>query len=584
MRKPTFRRPLPRLTRSSIVAMVCMGAGLVGCAGPAIRSQSPEVEALINLESDTKLVGDYTAPWGTNPQRIERAGLVTGLPGTGSDPPPGAQRQLLMMDMQARGVVDPNKLLASSKTSLVWVHGYLPPGVRKGDRIDVMVEVPADNATVNLNSGWLMETRLAEMAVLGNRVRDGHVLGVAEGPLLVDPVSGGTLDSVSKLRARVPGGGVSLTNRSIGLIVSPEHRSIALSKRIGDCINRRFHAVIRGTKRGVATPKTERFIELEIPPTYADNLARYIRVVRCVAVIEPPAGRHARMELLTRQLKDPVTAPTAALRMEAIGREAILPLKQGLLSKDAEIRFASAEALAYLGESAAAPYLAEAASTLRSARPAALAALGVLDDANGIDALQGLLTSTSSETRYGAFRQLRRIDASAPLVRGEQLGDACSLHVLDVEGPALVHLTRSHRPEIVLFGTEHPLDSGLRAEAGASIVVVVEGGKATVSRFVAGQPDQQLEVPARVDTVARAIVQVDGTYPDVVQFLQQASSGRFLSSRLAFDALPNEFDGRTSIHEEAAAHDRNAPSDDETAASLTDEEPVDEEGRTDSAS
>jgi hypothetical protein len=290
------------------------------------------------------------------------------------------------------------------------------------------------------------------------------------------------------------------------------------------------------------------------------------------------------MELLTRQLKDPVTAPTAALRMEAIGREAILPLKQGLLSKDAEIRFASAEALAYLGESAAAPYLAEAASTLRSARPAALAALGVLDDANGIDALQGLLTSTSSETRYGAFRQLRRIDASAPLVRGEQLGDACSLHVLDVEGPALVHLTRSHRPEIVLFGTEHPLDSGLRAEAGASIVVVVEGGKATVSRFVAGQPDQQLEVPARVDTVARAIVQVDGTYPDVVQFLQQASSGRFLSSRLAFDALPNEFDGRTSIHEEAAAHDRNAPSDDETAASLTDEEPVDEEGRTDSAS
>ena len=37
---------------------------LAGCAGPAIRSQSPEIEALASLEEGTKLVGDYTAPWG----------------------------------------------------------------------------------------------------------------------------------------------------------------------------------------------------------------------------------------------------------------------------------------------------------------------------------------------------------------------------------------------------------------------------------------------------------------------------------------------------------------------------------------
>ena len=43
---------------------------LLGCAGPAIRSQSPEVEALLNIEAETRLVGDYTMPWGMNPQRI----------------------------------------------------------------------------------------------------------------------------------------------------------------------------------------------------------------------------------------------------------------------------------------------------------------------------------------------------------------------------------------------------------------------------------------------------------------------------------------------------------------------------------
>lgn len=537
----------------------------VGCAGPAIRSQSPELEALAQLEADTKLVGDYTAPWGLNAKRIERPALVTGLADTGSDPPPGPQRQTLLADMQSRGVIEPNALLAARSTSLTWVHGYLPPGVRKGDRFDVFVEVPPDNDTTSLAGGWLMETRLAEMAVIGNAIRDGHELGVAEGPLLVDPVSGGTLDSKSRIRARVPGGGIALTDRDLGLILAADHRSFAMSKRLGDWINRRFHAVIKGVKRGVANPKTDRYIELEVPPIYRHNLGRYVRVVQSVAVIEPPGGRHARMQLLARQLTDPVTAPVAALRLEAIGKEAIPTLREALDSMDPEIRFAAAEALAYLGESIAAAHLAEAASTLRSARPAALAALGVLDDANGVDALQSLLSSRSAETRYGAFRALWRMDPELPLVRGDRLGDTCSVHVIDVDGPPLIHVTRSHRPELVFFGATHPVADGLRAEAGASIVVVVERERATVTRFTPGQSDQQAEVSATADAVVRSIVALGGSYPDAVQFIQQATAARALQSRLAFDALPHELDGRPTIHEEASARARDIPAEDDAA-------------------
>lgn len=539
-----------------------------GCAGPAIRSQSPEIEALAHLEADTKFVGDYTAPWGLNAKRIERAALVTGLADTGSDPPPGPQRQTLLADMQARGVVEPSALLASRSTSLTWVHGYLPPGVRKGDRFDVFVEVPADNDTTSLAGGWLMETRLAEMAVVGNTIRDGHELGVTEGPLLVDPVSGGTLDSKSRIRARVPGGGVALKDRDLGLMLAAEHRSFAMSKRLGDWINRRFHATVKGVKRGVANPQTDRYIALEVPPIYRHSLGRYIRVVQSIAVIEPPGGRHARLQLLERQLADPVTAPNAALRLEAIGKEAIPSLRDALESGDGEIRFAAAEALAYLGESLAASHLAEAAGSYRSARPAALAALAVLDDANGVDALQSLLASRSAETRYGAFRALWRMDPDLPLVRGERLGDACSIHVLDVDGPPLVHATRSHRPELVFFGADHPVADGLRAEAGPTIVVVTEGDTATVSRFLPGQSDQQAEVAATADAIVKAIVDLGGTYPDVVQFLQQASAARALGSRLAFDALPDEFDGRPTIHQEASARARDIPqdADDSTAA------------------
>ena len=527
-----------------------------GCAGPAIRSQSPELEALAEVESATQLVGDYTSPWGLGNQRIERAALVTGLADTGSDPPPDPRRQMLLEEMQARGVIEPNRLLAAQSTALVWVSGNLHPGIRKGDRFDVLVEVPPSHDTTSLAGGYLMETRLVEMAVIGNRIRDGHTLGLAEGPLLVDPVSSGTLDSVATLRGRVPGGGVALNARPIGLSINPEHRSVGLSKRIGDCINRRFHAIIRGVKRGVATPKTDRFIELEIPEVYRNNLARYVSVVRSLALAEPAGNRHARLELLARQLADPVTAPRAALRLEAIGKEGIGVLREGLESKDAEVRFVAAEALAYLGESLAAATLAEAARDLRSARPKALAALAIVDDANGIDALRSLLGSRSAETRYGAFRGLAMIDPRLPDIRGESLADVCQFHVLDVPGEPLIHATRAARAEIVLFGTSHPVKDGLRVEAGPAIVVVVTGDEATISCFRPGEPDQQQTVAPRVEPILRAIVELGGGYPDLVQFLQQATAQRKLDSRLAFDAIPTEFDGRLSVHQEVAERDR----------------------------
>jgi hypothetical protein len=71
-----------------------------------------------------------------------------------------------------------------------------------------------------------------------------------------------------------------------------------------------------------------------------------------------------------------------------------------------------------------------------------------------------------------------------------------------------------------------------------------------------GQSDQEAEVRATADAVLRAIVEMGGSYPDAVQFLQQATASRGLASRLAFDALPDEFDGRHSIHEEASSRDR----------------------------
>jgi UTP:GlnB (protein PII) uridylyltransferase len=59
-------------------------------------------------------------------------------------------------------------------------------------------------------------------------------------------------------------------------------------------------------------------------------------------------------------------------------------------------------------------------------------------------------------------------------------------------------------------------------------------------------------------TIIRAIADMGGSYPDIVQFLQQASSHHAIKSRLVFDAVAEE-DGSMSVHEEASARIRDIP-------------------------
>ena len=85
---------------------------LAGCAGPAVRSQSPEDAEMASLEKQVRLIEAVAVPFGMNYVRAEGPALVWGLQNTGSDPPPSPQRAELLADMQARGVVNPNTILA----------------------------------------------------------------------------------------------------------------------------------------------------------------------------------------------------------------------------------------------------------------------------------------------------------------------------------------------------------------------------------------------------------------------------------------------------------------------------------------
>ena len=108
----------------------------------------------------------------------------------------------------------------------------------------------------------------------------------------------------------------------------------------------------------------------------------------------------------------------------------------------------------------------------------------------------------------------------------------------------MIHVTRSRLPEIVVFGPGQQLLTPLALNAGNEIMVTSSGGnEITVSKFSVQDGDQKRTVSTRVDDVIRAIVELGGTYPDVVQALQEAKRTGALASRFEVDALPEA--GRT---------------------------------------
>ena len=525
------------------VATVLLAANS-GCLS---RFHRPDVSDQSLVESDVsqrQAVGDLTRVWGIQPIRVEGVSLVVGLVGTGSNPPPSEQLDLLVSEMRTRQVDGTAQILASPDTAQVSVSAVIPPGAQRGDPLDVSVCVPPGSSTSSLSGGWLMETRLLEYARIKKQLAKGHLFGLARGSVLVDAHVEGDDDPISRTRGRVLGGGRVAKDRLLGLTIREESLSVQTSVRVGKAINARFHVYDRGRKTGVATPKRDNFVEIAVHPRYRDNLMRYMRVVQAISVREGESGIVSRMELLGRLLVQVPTAADAAIQLEAIGLEGVSTLQKGLTSSNPEVRFYAAEALAYLDDPMATPVLAAVAKSEPAFRWRALTALSAMEATKAFDKLEELLHSDSVETRYGAFRAIQSISDDDPAVSGEYLGKKFHFHDLSTEGPAVVHVALDHRPEIVLFGGEHQLQHPVFLYAGSRIVVrSADDDGLAVTSVSAGEQDKQKRCSTRLDDVIRTVVDFGAEYADVVELLYNAKKNESLKAKLAFGALPEV--GRT---------------------------------------
>lgn len=516
----------------------------LGCQKFDLRSQSPDTPVEdFETKVETPLIGEFTTTAGLNLITLQGVGLVVGLDGTGGDPPVSVYRTTLLNDMRRRGIPNPNQILADPSTAMVVVRAYLPPLVRKGDTFDLKVWLPPNSNATSLRGGHLLETHLAEHALVpGQGYMKGHIFAKAEGPILVShSVDDEGKNAALVRRGAILAGGRSLKERDLSMFLKSGFRSIRNSKRIADRIALRFFDYNEsGIRRPLAEAKTDQKIELKLHPTYRENYPRYLQVIRNIAFRETEVAQRVRMQHLATDLLNPIRAERAALQLEAIGQSAIPMLKDGLKSPLLECRLHAGVALAYLGDDSGVPALEEAARAEPAFRIYAMAALAAVDTGETHMALRRLMSESSPETRYGAFRALTVLDQYDPFIRGDNMNDQFTLHVVDTEGDPMVHVTRRRKAEIVLFGRDQELRTPVVLRAGKDIIVRSTTGsdRIVVSRFEIGKPDQRREVSRRLEDVIRVVAEFGGSYPDVVELLMDADSQHNLPGVLGIDELP----------------------------------------------
>lgn len=527
-----------------------LGAALLlvaGCAHSLTRLQKPDdADKDREKEAEVKTVGDYTAFGNAEPIPVSGVGLVVGLAGTGGDAPPGAYRQMLEKDLRAHKVEHIKELLASPEVSLVLVSGLIPAGAHKGDPFDVEITLPPQSRTTSLHGGYLREcvlfnydsTKHLDPNYAGaNRTLLGHPFAKAEGGVLTELTEGDK--PADPRRGHVWGGARSNIDRPFYLIVNSDQQRAPVVQHLSDRVNETFRGPVRGALSDVATAKTTSYLVLRVPEQYKHNLQRYLRVVRLIPYDGVPPEQHAYRQRLREHLLDPKHTVTAALRLEALGPDGLPALRTGLKSEHSLVRFSSAEALAYLGAPEAGEPLANLIQEKPLLRAYCLTALASLDEAVSHVKLRELMADGDVEARYGAFRALRALDEREPAIGGEMLNSSFWLHRVSPDGPPLVHVSTSRRPEVVLFGRDPLLVPQFYFLAGEFTVTAAPNDRVcTVSRLSASNGTDRRQCPLALEAVIHCMADMGALYPEVVELLRQVAAYQCLNCPVAVDALP----------------------------------------------
>jgi hypothetical protein len=459
----------------AVVALL-FGA-LAGCEKYQTKAPTPAPKYR-SIPNDPKLpvflrgtIKDLTVAGNTGDFPVSSWGLVVGLRNTGDCTCPSLIRQWMIKQMQVHYVgshlmgddkITPDQMLSDPRCAVVAVAAYIPPGARKDDYIDAVVQCMPGNNTTSLSNGMLYRTEL-RINGYADPVGAVNVYAKAQGNVFVNPAYAATdsTDLNASMRdglrsGLIPHGARVLTDRPIHLMLRTP--SWATSRAIEQRINQRFQTP-EPFNDPAAAAQDEGIVHIFVPRSYHGDWEHFVGLVTHLYMNSNPAFG----ALKAKQLAEEAAKPDAPLMdisyaWEALGKLSIPYITPLMTDPRPQVQFAAARAAAFLDDPYGEDRLVQIATT--SGHPFqlnAVQALGAIGDYIQVDsALSNLLNSDESLVRIEAYKVLVTHDSkyifSKPIHSPLNPENGFMLDMVNSSGPPLIYCSRLGLPRVAIFG------------------------------------------------------------------------------------------------------------------------------------
>ncbi len=555
---------------------ICV-ALLTGCVDPRMKAIIAEENEKAR-DLGVTMVGDITEVGNGGVMQVDGVGLVSGLQGTGHCPA-GRWRNLLEQELlrtvggktgelsHLEPIVRVRKILDNPDNCLVIVTGYIPAGCRKRDRFDVHIKLPDGSKATSLAGGYLHLCTLRPYEAASNlssnpkyqnanQLLQGHIMAHAQGRLIVG--FGNNTDANELKHARVWQCGVSRLDRPYTFAIKQDQRTLQIANRVAERINFMYQEDAKSRARhadfseqekqlllmgytvhqlngrqdadfagpgDVAKASKESVIYVRVPSVYRLDHQRFVNVATRTPFRDADPDLVRYRQRLEKMLLDPRDTWQAALRLEALGRDSVPQLKAGLESEHPFVRFCSAEALAYLGNTLGVDALADLAEQHPILAKNATLALANLGEEICRNRLGELLNSREPALRCAAFHALTQLDENDSRLRGFHVKDTLWLHQITTAPTPMVYFSTSKRAQVVLFGKNIQLAPGTRVMIPKDFTVAHDSNANNffVKRITKEGREEQRISSANLGEILSNLADLGATYPEIVDFLRRVN-------------------------------------------------------------
>lgn len=537
------RRCIPyRLTYSGSARIglgcVLLGAGLLaGCSReapkpdpvPRYRTLGPKPDIAPHLRGTILETVDVH---GIEPVIIAGYGVVVNLDNTGRDDGiPTPVREAVLNTATIRGIgsqhtagalgsVSTARFISDARNAIVLVEGVVPPGARRGDRVDVRVTALDSNTTTSLARGVLWRTELYAGIVTpqspGERV---NLAGQARGRLAVNPVYAlddplqvkQDADAQASLRtAYVQDGaifdGIQATDRMI--VLRLREPSWRLARAVEHRVNLHF-----GKK--VAFAQDEGQVHLRLPPEYRGDWSHFVGLTTTLFFSINKQYAVERGEELIAAATNPAT-PEADLEgisyaLEGLGSLVTPKLLPAYSDPNAAVAFCAARAGAFLEDPVAVATLVRLAKEPGNAYAVpATQTLGRMWRRTGgvVQHLHDLLNVPAQDVRIAAYRALLAIEPQAVVsiqVGDNSYGKQFYLDRAESRAAPIIWASRAGTPRLAVIGEVPRLVPGALAAAfGGRLTVSASGDGTRATVFYRPLNDNSTSVEIYADVLELA--------------------------------------------------------------------------------